>query len=75
MLAVDRLDDDAETIAEVVRFQSGLFALGQAGFGAAHIDDYIWPFSALDDAIDKLSGAPVIFVVRWCRARPRAPFA
>ena len=60
--AIDGLDDHAQTIAEIVSFQARLLALGHAGFGAAQIDDYIGAFKALDDAIDQLADAPVIFV-------------
>ena len=39
-----------------------MLALGQSGFGAAHVDDHIGAFEALDDAVHQLAGASVIFV-------------
>ena len=60
--AVNHLDDDAQAFADVVRFQLGLFALGQTGFGAAHVDDQIRAFRALDDDGHEFADTVVILV-------------
>ena len=61
--AVHRANHHAQTIAQIVGFQSRLLALGQARFGAAHVHDDVGAFKALDDAIHQLADAAVVFVV------------
>src|SRR5271165_5776286 len=60
--AVDHFDDHAQAFANIVGFQFRLFTLGQARFGAAHVDDKVRPFGALDDNGDKLADAAVVFI-------------
>src|SRR6202040_2068409 len=59
---VDHLDDHAQPFADVVGFEFGLLALGQTRFGAAHVDDEVGAFGALDDDGDEFADAAVVFV-------------
>src|SRR5215472_6054817 len=61
--AVHGLDDHAQTFADIVGFELGLLSLGQARFGAAHVNDEVGAFGSLHDHGDKLAGAVVILVV------------
>ncbi len=61
--ALNGADGDAQALADVVSLETRLFALGHARFGAAHVDDYVGAFDALDNAVHKLADARVIFVV------------
>jgi len=60
--AIHHADHDAKPLADVVGFKLGLLALGQAGFGAAHVHDQIRTFGALDDDRDQFADAVVVLV-------------
>ena len=60
--AVHHLDDHAQALANVVRFQLGLFAFRQASFGAAHIHDQVRAFRTLHDHGNKFTHAIVVFI-------------
>src|SRR5262249_25712192 len=60
--AIDHADDHAQAFADVVGLELGLFALGQTGFGAAHVHDEIRAFGALYDDRNQFTDAVVVLV-------------